>query len=189
MSASEPELPLSQPLRVAALASRKPTRFKLIPDAAQRAAIAAVLDISAVHALRFQGELRPRGRNDWDLEGDLEAEVEQPCSVTLAPVVTAIREKVERRYLAEMPDPEGDEIEMPEDDRQEPLPAVIDPGAVALEALALALPAYPRAPGVELGEAVFAAPGIAPIRDEDLRPFAGLATLAQQLDKGQKGDG
>lgn len=55
MSASEPELPLSQPLRVAALASRKPTRFKLIPDAAQRAAIAAVLDISAVHALRFQG--------------------------------------------------------------------------------------------------------------------------------------
>ena len=56
-------------------------------------------------------------------------------------MISQIREKVERRYLADMPVPEADEIEMPEDDRDEPLPEVIDPGAVALEALALALPA------------------------------------------------
>jgi len=35
---------------------------------------------------------------------------------------------------------------------------------------------------VELGEAVFAAPGTAPLRDEDTRPFAGLAGLRAALD-------
>ena len=56
----------------------------------------------------------------------------------------------------------------------------------ALEALALALPAYPRANGAALGEAVFAAQGVAPLRDEDLRPFSGLASLAERLKSGQK---
>ena len=179
-------LQLSQPLRVAGLATRKPTRFRIEADAEQRAAAAAILGITAVQRLRFAGEVRPRGRNDWDLVADLEAEVEQPCSVTLAPVVTRIREAVERHYLADMPVPEGDEVEMPEDDRDEPVPEVIDPGAVALEALALALPAYPRANGAALGEAVFAAQGVAPLRDEDLRPFSGLASLAERLKSGQK---
>ena len=76
---------------------------------------------------------------------------------------------------------------MPEDDTAEPLPEVIDLTEVTREALALALPLYPRAPGAELGEAVFAAPGTAPIRDEDLKPFAGLAALKAKLEPG--GDG
>ena len=62
-----------------------------------------------------------------------------------------------------------------------------DPGAVALEALALALPPYPRAPGASLGEAVFAEQGVALLRDDDLRPFSGLASLAERLNSGQKG--
>ncbi|HRK41700.1 MAG TPA: YceD family protein [Gemmobacter sp.] len=184
---STPErLQLGQPLRVATLATRKPTRFRIEANADQREAAAAILGITAISRLRFAGEIRPRGRNDWDLVADLEAEVEQPCSVTLAPVITKIHESVERHYLADMPVPEGDEVEMPEDDRDEPLPEVIDPGSVALEALALALPAYPRADGATLGEAVFAAQGVAPLRDEDLRPFSGLASLAERLKSGQK---
>ncbi len=183
----ETALPLSQPLRVATLASRKPTRFDLKPDAEARALLAAVLEISAVPEFRFKGELRPAGKHDWELEADLTAVVEQPCSVSLAPVITPIRETVRRRYLADMPLPEADEIEIPEDDTQEALPEVIDPGAVAVEALALALPLYPRAESASLTEAVFAAPGVAPLRDEDLRPFAGLAGLAQKLGTGDTG--
>ena len=70
---------------------------------------------------------------------------------------------------------------MPEDDSEEPLPEVIDAGAVMIEALVLALPDYPRSSGAALGEAVHAPPGVAPLRDADLRPFAGLAGLAQKL--------
>ncbi|SEM80481.1 Uncharacterized metal-binding protein YceD, DUF177 family [Gemmobacter aquatilis] len=181
MSDIDPSVPLSLPLRVAALASRKPTRFDLKPDTKARALIAALLGISAVREMRFKGELRPVGRRDWLLEANLAAVVEQPCSVTLVPVVTRIAEPVRRSYLAEMPEPEGEEIEIPEDDTQEPLPEVIDPGAVAIEALALALPLYPRAEGAALEAAVFAPPGVTPLRDEELRPFAGLAGLAQKL--------
>lgn len=181
------DLPLSHPLRIAALAARKPTRFDLKPDAATRAAVASSLGLTALPEFRFKGELRPLGRRDWELEAQLTAVVEQPCSVTLAPVVTPITESVRRSYLAEMPEPEGEEVEMPEDDTQEPLPDLVDAGFVAIEALELALPLYPRAKGVELGEAVFAAPGVAPLRDEDLRPFAGLAALAQKLGGGEDG--
>lgn len=181
-----PNQPLAHPLRVAALAARKPTRFDLKPDEEARAKVAQALGITAVPELRFKGELLPKGRSDWELTAALTAVVEQPCSVTLAPVVTRIAEQVQRRYLADLPEPEGDEMEIPEDDSQEPLPDVIDPGAVALEALALALPLYPRADGGALGEAVFAGPGVAPLRDDDLRPFSGLASLAQKLGSGQK---
>lgn len=180
-AAQTPAPALSHPLRVAALPNRKPTRFDLRPDAAVRAAMAAELGINAISAFRFRGELRAAGRTDFTLEAEMEATVDQPCSVTLAPVVTVLTDAVKRHYDADFTYPDGEEAEMPEDDTTEPLPEVIDLGAVAMEALALALPLYPRAPGVELGEAVFTAPGATPLRNEDLRPFAGLAALKDRL--------
>ncbi len=172
--------PFSHPLRVADLAARKPTRFDLAPDAAARGAMAADLGLSGLEKLNMRGELRPQGRGDWVLEATFGATVTQPCIVTLAPVVTRIEERVLRRYIADMPEPEGEEIEMPEDDSAEPLPAVIDLGAVLTEALALALPLYPRADGAELGTVSQAAPGAEPITDEATRPFAGLAELMKK---------
>lgn len=170
-------LPWTWPMRVAELAGRKPTRFDLSPDAAIRAAIADWAGITAVEALRFAGTLTPRGRSDWELEARLSARAVQPCAITLAPVTTELTEAVTRRYLADMPEPTGDEIEMPEDDTTEALPSVIDLGAVALEALELALPLYPRAPGAELGDMTVTEPGAAPLTPEATRPFAGLADL------------
>lgn len=176
---TSPPLP-SQPLRSAGLATRKPTRFAFRPEAADRALIAAALGLIDLPAVSFIGLLRPEGRHDFALEAELLAEAIQPCSVTLAPVPTTIREPVARRYIADYHPPEGDEVELTEDD-SEPLPEILDIAAVAIEALALALPPFPRAPGAELGEAVFAPPGVAPLRQADLNPFAGLASLADRL--------
>ena len=50
------------------------------------------------------------------------------------------------------------------------------------EALALALPPFPRAPGAALGDAVFSEPGKAAMHDRDTRPFAGLADLRKSLE-------
>lgn len=169
------------PLRVSDLPGRKPHRFSLVPDAAARAALAADLGITALSALRFTGEVRAAGKADFLLTADLEARAQQPSALTLAPVTTQIRERITRRYVHDMRWPEGDEAEMPADDSAEPLPEAIDLRAVLQEALALALPDYPRAKGEELGEAVFGPEGIAPLRDEDLRPFAGLAALRDHL--------
>ncbi|RUS63688.1 DUF177 domain-containing protein [Pseudorhodobacter sp. E13] len=185
-------LPYSVPYRVAGLSSRKPNRFDLKPDAETRAAIAAFLDITAIKTLRFSGMISPKGRHDFVLEAALEAEVEQPCCVSLAPVRSHLREDVLRVFLADYDLPEAAEMEMPEDDTSEPLGEVIDAGHVLLEALALALPPFPKAEGATLENAQFTAPGAAPLRDDDLRPFAGLAALKAKLenpDDGPQGDG
>lgn len=182
-------LPVAHPLRPGALSSRKPTSFSISSDAQTRAEVARLLDISAVPRLSFRGTIRAVGRTDYELTGQLVATVVQPCIVTLAPVVTEIDEPVRRRYLAGYVEPEDDEAEMPEDDTAEPLGDVIDPGAVMFEALALALPDYPRARNAETGQFVHAAPGVAPLRDEDLRPFAGLASLAKKLARKDGGGG
>lgn len=164
-------------LRSATLSHRKTTRFRLSPDAAARAALAASLDLIDLPEVAFEGEIAPTGRHDFTLTGRLQARAVQACVITLAPVHARIDETVTRRFLADFTTPEGDEIEMPEDDSTEPLPEVIDLAEILRETLALALPPYPRAEGADLGEAVFAAPGTAPLRDQDLRPFAGLAGL------------
>jgi hypothetical protein len=78
-------------------------------------------------------------------------------------------------------------MEIPDDDTTEALGEVIDAGYVLVEALALALPTFPRAPGAVLAEAEFTAPGTAPLRDEDLKPFAGLAALKAKLEKPDTG--
>lgn len=173
-------IPFSHPLRVADLATRKATRFDLRPDAATCARIGDALGLLSLGKLRLTGEIRPQGGRDWLLEATLGATVTQACVVTLAPVTTRIEEAVRRRYLSDMPDPEGEEVEMPEDDSAEPLSDVIDPGAVMTEALTLALPLYPRAEGAELGETRFAEPGAEPLSDEAMKPFAGLADLLKK---------
>jgi hypothetical protein len=89
--------------------------------------------------------------------------------ISAEPVTTRIDTPVVRRFLREMPVPTEPEAEIPDDDTLEPLGPVIDPGAVMAEALALALPDYPRAPGAALPE------GLAP--EPLANPFAALAAL------------
>lgn len=176
--------PWAQTLRVADLSAREPTRFDLAPATGVLAAIAQDLGLSGLKKLRFNGQVVPLGRRDWQLIGEIGATVVQPCSVTLEPVTTRIDAPVQRLYLAELPEFEpGSEEQMPEDDSVEALPATLDLGAVMVEALALHLPLYPRAPGAELAASVFTEPGKAAMRDADARPFAGLKSLRGKLDK------
>lgn len=168
---------LTLPLRVASLAARKPTRFDLVPGPADLALLAEELGLAGLRKLRFRGALRPAGRNDWLLEADLGATVVQSCIATLAPVTTRIEERVTRRYVAGLEPPTAEEVEMPEDDSEEPLPEVIDPGAVMVEALTLSLPLYPRAGEPDETAAAVAPPGVEPLGDSARRPFAGLADL------------
>jgi uncharacterized metal-binding protein YceD (DUF177 family) len=171
-------------LRVADLSQNAPTAFDLRPDSAAMKALAAELGLSGLRKLSFVGQIQAQGRRDWTLTARLGATVTQPCVVTLEPVITRIETDVRRTYLADLPTPQEAEVEMPEDDTVEQLGAVIDPAAVMAESLALALPLYPRKDGVDPGEAVFTEPGKTPMRDEDTRPFAGLANLRDALKKG-----
>jgi uncharacterized metal-binding protein YceD (DUF177 family) len=167
--------------RIGALSARKPTRFDHEASPEERRALAADLGLLGLRRLRLTGEITPSGRDEVVLAARLTAEADQPCVVTLAPVRAVIDEAVRRRYVAGLAEPDGDEVEMPEDDTLEPMPEVIDLAEIAAEALALALPLYPRAPGAELAATVHAPEGVRPLTDADLKPFAGLAALAGKL--------
>ncbi len=171
--------------RTGGLSPRKPTRFDYAPDGSARAELARQLGLLALKRLHLAGEIRPVGRDELVLTARLTAAADQSCVVTLKPVAAAIDEEIHRRYVAGLTEPQGAEVEMPEDDTLEPMPEVIDLAEIAAEALALALPLYPRAPGAELGEMVHSAEGVEPLRDDDMKPFAGLSALAARL--GTKG--
>ena len=170
-------------LPVSGLSQSEPTVFDLRPEQPELDRIAAQLGIDGLRKLRFDGTISPEGKHGWRLAASLGATVVQPCIATLAPVTTRIEDTVERRYLpgvrhtSELPE----EMEMPEDETVEPLGSHIDPDAVMREALALALPLYPRADGAAVEETQFTEPGKTPMRDEDTKPFAGLAALKGKL--------
>lgn len=161
----------------------RPHSFELVPDAEARADLAAALGISGIRKLRLAGSVAPLGEKDLTLEATLGATVVQDCVVTGAPVTTRIDEPVLRRYLAEMDLPEGDEIEMPEDETAEALRDTLDLAEVMAEALALLLPPWPRADAVAPVNLTVTEPGKAPMSDDDAKPFAGLKALKDALEK------
>lgn len=169
--------------RVADLPQNLAVDFDLRPDAETLRQIAAELELKGLRKLSFRGSLKAQGKRDWLLEGVLGATVIQPCVVTLEPVTTRIDEPVRRLYLADPAPilPEGEEVEMPEDDNAEPLGNTIDPHEVMIEALALALPLWPRADGAGIGEVTVTEPGRTALTREAMKPFAGLAGLRDKL--------
>ncbi|NVO26827.1 DUF177 domain-containing protein [Donghicola sp. C2-DW-16] len=168
-------------LRIADLPQRKATRVTLTPTPEEMRAIADELGLDGLRKLRFEAELAPMGRNDWKLTGSLGATVVQSCVVTLEPVTTRIDTAVEIKYLSSIPEVEGEEVEMPEDDSIEPLPAVVDLAEVMIESLSLNLPLYPRADGADPVDLQVTEPGKKAMTDEDAKPFAGLAALRSKL--------
>ncbi len=176
-----PETP-ALTFRVADLPQKRPTEVTLKADAPLRKQLAEELGVDQVKKLTFSGQLKAVGKTDWALSGQLGATVIQPCVVTLDPVTTRIEEDVLRQFIADWQDPAEVEAEMPDDDTSEPLGAEIDALAIVTEALSLAIPAYPRAEDAELGAMVHAEPGIEPLNEETVKPFASLASLKKKME-------
>ncbi len=147
-------------------------------------AIADILSAVSVEKMRISGALSPIGAKDWDLKANVGASVVQTCVVTLQPVRTRIDVPVALNYVADYRAGEQDSVtEMMVDASIEPLGHEIDLANIAIEALALALPDYPRAPDARLETQVFSEPGTTPMSDMDAKPFASLAQLKDKLAK------
>jgi uncharacterized metal-binding protein YceD (DUF177 family) len=160
---------------VASLRRTPEYTFDIAPDPREAEAVAALLGAEVVRKLRLAGTLRPIS-DGWLLEARLGATVVQPCVVTLAPVTTRVDTEVRRRFVPTATPREIEiEIDSLDDDELEPLGDTIDLGLVAIEALSLALPEYPRAEGAVLPPA--------PEAEEEPRakPFADLASLRDKL--------
>jgi len=169
-------------IRITDIKKRGLKDFDLAFSADMLAAAAKTLSVSGISKARITGKLRATDQQDWILTAKAGASVVQPCSVTLAPVKTRIDEDIKRIFVAHWQEPENDSVlEMDENVETEPLGHEIDLEQIALEAISLALPAYPRASGAVLETSVFTEPGTAPLTDEDVKPFAALSALKDKL--------
>lgn len=175
--------PFRRPIPVRSLNRKRPQPFDIEPEPDEKPRIARFLGVEALRALRFRGELTPSGDEGWRVEGRLQAELVQGCVVTLAPVTQSIDQPVARDFVPEESWTVPTELDMDPDAEDDPDPfgTTIDPGLLALESLALSLDPYPRAPGVPPAEFRAAPPGVSPLSDSDLKPFAKLAVLKEKL--------
>ena len=115
-------------------------------DAAERAALAARLQLPAIASFTCRFRLEPPRRGQVGAEAELRAEVTQNCVVTLEPFEATIVERFALRFV-----PEGAEEGDIDPESLDELPYAgdaIDLGEAATEQLALALDPYPRKPGV-----------------------------------------
>lgn len=160
-----------------------------------RAALADRFGLPEVESLEWEVESAP-WRGGVRLSGRIRARVVQECVVTLDPVPATVDETFERGFLpfgdlyAE--DKPGSEHEIVADrdlgDIPEELTDPLDIGEIVAEEFGVALDPYPRKPGLEDGGYTAQPAGVAPLDDDDVKPFAGLADLARKMNMPEKGD-
>ncbi len=173
---------LSRPLRLDEL-GRGPLVRHIAASERERAAIAARLGLVALGRLEAQLEAR-RVTGGVAVEGVVEAEARQACVLSGDPLDTAIREPVAVRFLREAR-PGAEEVELSTDEL-DVLPlegGAIDLGELAVQTLALALPAFPRGdgPGAQAARALLLSEEEAAAQAEADRRAAGpLAGLARR---------
>jgi len=176
-------LPLSREFEVETLPANRLVKFDLVPSEQEIEALKALFGLTGLKKMRLIGEIAPMGARSWQLEAMLGATVSQVCIVSAEPVRTRIDVPVRVKFVPENKIPfDTPENELDED--LEPLGKTIDIGIVATESLGLAIPLYPRKDGATLQNAQSTPKGAAPITDEDLKPFAGLASLKDKLGEG-----
>lgn len=184
-SAKQGKQQISKPTIILAdLPSGHEVAFEIVFDATQRAETVKLLDLLELDKLRFVGKLSPRDKYDWKLTGELGATAVMACVLTLDPVKIRLDDTVSLTFLSSWKEPKPDSVsEMDENVDSEPLSDLVDLVAIAREALALALPDYPRKKDAVLNQTVFAEPGTTPMTDEDAKPFAELVALKKRFEK------
>ena len=155
-------------------------RLDLVADAAERAAVAARLDLPSLDRLDAHAVLRRDG-DTVHASGRIKASLEQRCVATGEPLPAALDEAFELRFIPAPVTAGGDEeFELDADDLDTQFHdgQAIDLGAAIADSLALALDPYPRSPNAE---AALREAGV--ISEEEAGPFAALAALKSKLSK------
>lgn len=181
----------------------EPPRFELVvatlpasgflaamrPDEAGRAAIAETLGVTRFEMLEVDFLVRRWRRDGAEVTGEIRARLEQPCVVSLEPVVQELRESVRATFLPAgskglKPKPASDlelAIDPESDDPPEPFEGdSIELWAIAIEWLALAIDPFPRSPHAQL--AGTQAPEERAEEPREPSPFAALARLKPSAD-------
>lgn len=148
--------------------------FNLSADERIRAELAKMAGLLALLRLQASFDVNRHGRDGLHVVGEVSATIGQTCVVTLEPMESELRERVELLFIPPAVDSVTGESEvtMRLDEREPPdtlSDGAVDLGAVATEFLLLGIDAYPRKPGATFK---FASAG-----DPESHPFAALSAL------------
>ena len=164
--------PLWRPVYVASL-PRQGLRMVIEPTQAELSALAGWLDLASVESFHAEVSVNTVRPGEFQVTGSIRASVHQTCVVSLEPFPMEVAEPIDVRLA--LPDNLGPvgrkEVERTLDDPDPPdliEDGIIDAGMLAVEALALGLPPFPRKPGIEMPEDA---------RETTESPFAALAAL------------
>lgn len=178
-----PDLPVHWPHDPARFDQDGPTALGVTATAEECARIAAYLNLAALDGLVFSGTAEPWSSGGWRIAGHLTAAYVQTCVVTLVPIALVADLKIARTYLpaARLSAEAGLDLDPEDPDLPDPFDGTIDLAALIIECLVLDIDPYPRIKGADFGARAYAGPGVAPLSDEALRPFAKLAGLKEKL--------
>ncbi|MEM7745516.1 MAG: DUF177 domain-containing protein [Pseudomonadota bacterium] len=179
----QPQAPrLVASLPVARLSRSEPLTIDVQPSPAELADAAKFLGLTALERVRLKARAIAEDEDCWRVEGRLTARAVQACIITLEPVPQTIDEAVSRLYVPEARLEAGPELDLDiEEDDPDGFDREIDLDTLVYESLALALDPYPRAEGAELNHERSAPPGVDPLTDDALKPFAKLEALRAKL--------
>lgn len=174
---------VSRPIKVDDIGTT-PQEYPLSTTPDERTAVARRLDLRTLDKLDGEIVVRMAMGRQILVEGTIRAEIVQTCVVTGDAVPSSLTFAL-RRVYEEGADPFGglaekeDDVitELDDDEPDAPVDGYIDIGEAVVEELALQIPAYPRAEGVNFD-------GIDTMIDEDAHPenpFAVLSDLKNHL--------
>lgn len=143
----------SRPVPLPRIAAQ-PLRHEIAASETEREALARRFGLLALDRLVAAVELRRENSDTVLLSASFEAAFAQECVVTLEPIETSVAERFSLRYGS--PDREPQAAGADDEPAFEPLEGeTIDIGEAVAQEFSLALPVFPRAPGVsaEMDEA------------------------------------
>jgi uncharacterized metal-binding protein YceD (DUF177 family) len=143
--------------------------------AAERASVAARLEVVSCEALTARFDIRATGKGHYRLAGNVTAKLMQTCVVTLEPIAQTAEGTfgVEFWPPGSVPEQGEDEVEALSAAEIEPIEhGLIDAGRIVFEALSASVDPYPRQAGAEFQAAELDGPD-APAGG----PFAALQKL------------
>ena len=173
-------------VRFSEINQSKPFEFHFILSSQKISELIERLDVLNIKKVSLAGILSPISINEWRLKAELRATVKQKCVVSFKPVQTIVNETIDRTFsssalqnaLAAIDDGTTPVIF---DDTLHEFNDEIDLTDIIFEELTLTLPLYPKFKGAELGSYSVTEPGVKPLTEENLKPFAQLSELRDKL--------
>ncbi len=173
-------------VRFSEINQSKPFKFHLTLSRQKISGFIKRLDLISIKKVSLAGVLSPLSLNEWSLKAELRATVKQKCVISFKPVQTIVHETVHRIFsplASQNANETNDDGTSPVifDDSLQELNDQIDLAEIIFEELTLILPIYPKSEGAELGFYSITEPGVKPLRDENLKPFAELSEFKSRI--------